>query len=427
LKWEGESKSRSRPYLEQICLQTAAEATIGGAQRLNWAYSFPAAFSFHKQQECAGQWDKICQFVAAQTGLETETPNSMVESLATARYFKEKEKAAPQVGSVFLDIGGGTTDISIWQGTESKCEVSIRCAGRDLFLAPLFETREQVIPDFQLVGVSAETIKLLTAEQSKSDFFARAEAMLRNSGSKLPEDLQHLDKLEVPALPLRFGIAGLFYYIGMILRHLESVGKYKRGELNAVFIGGNGSQLLHWADGGKYKPAGALASILKASLFAGAGWTEKAQKDVNIKLSQKPKQEAALGLVVESKMDSSEPWTDVIAGEPFTLKGESKTETDRVTRQQLRDSEVTELPRLSAFYDGYFQQAIKIGYPRTRLDKDALFKEASDQLQQYMADEREVEEEDLDSTPPFIKALQLLIIGMAKANADRATGAASGR
>jgi hypothetical protein len=38
-----------------------------------------------------------------------------------------------------------------------------------------------------------------------------------------------------------------------------------------------------------------------------------------------------------------------------------------------------------------------------------------------------VEEEDLDSTPPFIKALQLLIIGMAKANADRATGAASGR
>src|SRR3954452_2121266 len=87
-----------------------------------------------------------------------ERPDQMTESFATASYFTNREGAAPEVGTVFLDIGGGTSDISISQSKQPRYQVSIRCAGRDIFLAPLFQRRKDVIPKFAKVnGFSRET------------------------------------------------------------------------------------------------------------------------------------------------------------------------------------------------------------------------------------------------------------------------------
>lgn len=430
LKWEGEIKGRSRPYLQQVCLQTAAEAAIGGAERLDWFYSLPAAFSPHKVDDYRREWNSICSFIAEQTGLtSTQSPVRMTESYATARYFKEREEAPPEVGAIFLDIGGGTTDISIWQESTERCGISIRFAGRDLFLAPLFEMRSRVLPQFATIAperVSQATVSRLIADQSETEFYAHAEAMLRDSSVSLPQKLHLQDRLETPALPLRFGLAGLFYYVGIVIRNLERAQLYKR-DLGGVFLGGNGAQLLHWADGGQYDPAGSFARLLTQSLFAGAGWTDKAPRNIQIRLSARPKQEAATGLVVKSSLQSdAEHWDDVVAGEPFTLAGTRKSETDLITRSDISKAELTGLLQLELFYDNYLRLAEKIGYPRTHLQKDQLFARATERVRQFLADQKGRPAEDIDLTPLFIKGLQALIIGIAR-EPERSRGTSSGR
>ncbi len=418
LKWEGEAKARSEPYLRQICLQAAAEAVMRGAERINWVYSLPTALTRFRQADYRKGWKSITKFIAEETGLSsTQETLSMTESFAAASYFTHREEAPPVVGAIFVDIGGGTSDISIWQDNTERCGVSIRFAGRDIFLAPLFQLRARLIKDFAHAlpdRVPSGTETRLIADQSETEFFAHAEAMLRDAGTSLPKQLQRQDKLDLPALPVRFGIAGIFYYLGLILRHLEAKGLYKRS-LGGVFLGGNGAQLLHWADGGEYEPDGLFAHVLTTCLFAGAGWTEKAPRNVQIRLSSRPKQEVATGLVVPVTLrDEAELWDQVIAGEPFSVGGENRPGTDLISREELIQADVLELPELRSFYDTFIRVTEKNGYPRLNLPADALFARALERVRQFMADQKNKEADDVDLVPPFIKGLQALLVGMVR-------------
>ena len=417
LKWEGESKIRSEPYLRQLCLQTAAEAVMRGAERIEWRYSLPTALNRRKRNDYERVWDRTTKFVAEETGLPlAKDPDQMTESFATASYFTSREGAAPEVGTVFLDIGGGTSDISIWQGNQPRYQVSIRFAGRDIFLAPLFGKRKDVIPNFAKVsGFSRETADRLIAARSESEFSAQAEAMLRDLGRSLPQHLQTLDLLEAPAAPVRLGLAGLFYYIGILLRALEKEGKYQRG-LNGIFVGGNGSQLLNWADDGEYKANGGFARVLKACLLAGAQWTGDASVSFQIRLSQKPKEEAATGLVTANKIteDAEEHWEDVIAGEAFAVGGTQKLETDAFTRDEMAAITLTKLPQLEDFYKTYIRAMDRSGFSVAPLPPDYISKDVLDRVRQYIADQRSEPSQEADLTPLFITALQRLVIGSAK-------------
>ena len=428
LKWGG---SHSRSYLEQLCLQAAAEAALGGAQAIDWSYSLPAAFSLHRQSEYQRVWKKLTTFVATETGLgSTQAPVKMMESFAAACYFKEREQAPPKTGAIILDIGGGTTDISIWQESEELYGVSIRFAGRDMFLAPLFEIRSRLIPEFARVDpkhISQATVSRLLNDQNPNDFYAHSEAMLRDAGKGLAQKLDQQHVLDTVALPLRFAIAGLFYYVGIILRHLMKRGKYKPS-LGGIFLGGNGSQLLHWADGGDFIRDGVLTTILIESLLLGADWNENRPKSILVKLSDKPKQEAATGLVVKSNLkQESRDEQEVLAGEPIRLEDNSlRSESEPVSRKALSTAELEGLPQLSAFYDNYVRLAKKIGYPAVSLNKDELFVRANERVREFLADQKTLDEDQLDAMPPFIKALQSLVIGVAN-ETSKSLSAASGR
>jgi hypothetical protein len=239
--------------------------------------------------------------------------------------------------------------------------------------------------------------------------------MLRDLGRSLPQHLQTLDLLEAPAAPVRLGLAGLFYYIGILLRALEKEGKYQRG-LNGIFVGGNGSQLLNWADDGEYKANGGFARVLKACLLAGAQWTGDASVSFQIRLSQKPKEEAATGLVTANKIteDAEEHWEDVIAGEAFAVGGTQKLETDAFTRDEMAAITLTKLPQLEDFYKTYIRAMDRSGFSVAPLPPDYISKDVLDRVRQYIADQRSEPSQEADLTPLFITALQRLVIGSAK-------------
>ena len=165
--------------------------------------------------------------------------------------------------------------------------------------------------------------------------------------------------------------------------------------------------------------AEAFAHVLTKCLFAGARWTDGAPKNVQIKLSTRPKQEVAIGLVVQSTLrDAEEHWDDVIAGEPFSMNGTHKLETDLMGREDLALAEISGLPELQTFFKTYVQVAESMGYPRLSLPEDALFTRALERVRQFMADQKTQASDQAELVPPFIRGLQALLLGIAK-DADR--------
>jgi hypothetical protein len=431
LKWDN-SKRKVALYLHQLCLQTAAEVIARGGTGLEWRYSLPTAFNRRRRDQYSKQvWAPLVDYVRQHTGLGGHDAKQLTESTAAARYFKEIAKAPVSSGVVFVDIGGGTSDISVWQNNLSKYQVSIQFAGRDLFLGPLFEAPSikerlfeacrQALPDV----FSQERVKDVLGTNNSLIFDAHFEALLRDAGRRFPEERVHkgltlteeLSKadgnpLEVPAQIIRLGIAGLFFYLGLIIRSLEEKGVFERN-LGGVYLGGNGSQLLHWADDGCFNPDGEFAAVLVDCLIAGAGWNGNLPRAISVRLSEHPKEEASAGLVVEANLssDETERWDEVVSGEPFKRAGSSMSETTILSREDMRNIKVEGLPQIEKFYAIYLKSSnahnfkLSSDFLPDRLIKMDIFR----QVHQFVADQQGKKSDDVELAPLFIRGLRELL------------------
>ena len=143
LKWSTKSIDREhlKVFLKQLCLQCAAEAINDGATKINWNFSYPLAFSTrdkgHFEQILERMLDQTCESATGVTQMVTIPAQS--ESVVTAKFFAttlQNKFAAGGFasGAVCIDIGGETSDISIWQNNELYWQTSLRFAGRHIFL-----------------------------------------------------------------------------------------------------------------------------------------------------------------------------------------------------------------------------------------------------------------------------------------------------
>ena len=88
LKWSDDpvDRKRTQAYLEQICLQSAAEAAADGVRKINWRFSYPIAFSAGDRAD----FEITCTAAAndvSETGFQTEGVNLETESVVTGRFF----------------------------------------------------------------------------------------------------------------------------------------------------------------------------------------------------------------------------------------------------------------------------------------------------------------------------------------------------
>ena len=83
LKWSPDpaDRKRTQAYLEQICLQCAAEAAYSKVNRINWRFSYPIAFSATDKD----QFETICKEITAdsmtETGMQTDPVRFDSESI----------------------------------------------------------------------------------------------------------------------------------------------------------------------------------------------------------------------------------------------------------------------------------------------------------------------------------------------------------
>ena len=336
LKWSDDpvDRKRTQAYLEQICLQCAAETAANGVSKINWRFSYPIAFSPESKDNFEGICESIIdEIIIEETGCQqTEDVSLDSESIVTGKFFAGKFGGFAD-GSVCIDIGGETSDISIWQDNTLCWQTSIRFAGRHIFL-DLLKHKPNFLKD---VGVTEEGLPELP---NPNDFYSQADALIDASINTSPKDLKakfgiYGGKINatsfVPLIGL--GISGLFYYVGLILKFLSGENEFRKTMPN-IYIGGNGSRILHWLANGEFKPNSHSCGHLKDILLSASGFDPESYFDLEI--TPNPKHEAAAGLVDEGtilKVPNTE--FDFLAGEVFTENGEDKAWTELLKAERL--------------------------------------------------------------------------------------------
>ena len=434
LKWETDNLGNNQLFLKHLALQISAIAAKNGAFDIQWSLSFPSAFSPRQEQNYAKTWQKITKELETKTGIKQISPAKddvtyfRTESLAVAQYFAEYEDH-DLVNTTCIDMGGGTSDISIWQDDDLVHQCSVELAGRDLFsqfieINPNFLKKLDINPDewTRLKGV---------AFNAKLDVWMRLEAdnWLDKKRDLLGEDKEFQGLLRLMGI----GLCGLYFYVGQILSVLHKEDKYTLDEITPVYIGGNGSRLLHWlAEGGEFDKNSEINGLLSRMMSVASGFTDTEELT---RLSQNPKDEAACGLVLKDKKLNGlnkKAKDHVIAGENCEIDGDKFSWQDRLEfkGKTISKYQIPDLRQLRLFLDAFHASLDDLGidgikplegyefekeYPddpdpeyNQKLWK-ATAKELRNSLNSIKGDVENISEE-----PPFILGLKALLKVLAK-------------
>ncbi|MBK8464911.1 MAG: hypothetical protein IPL32_03690 [Chloracidobacterium sp.] len=324
LKWsdDPQSKLRVKALLTQICLQTTVELASQGASGIDWNFSFPTAFSIDKTNNFSTIWNQIVERCAELTGITFQPPGKLTESVAAANYFREKQAAATALSAVFIDIGSSTSDVSVWQKDKLLWQISLRLAGRDIFLNYL-RNHPQI---FGMFGINTDKLDRISANGDDAKLWAETDALLQNRSEEMFDALPlQSASPEIKQLRqhLALGLSGLFYYIGLGLKHLIDKDLFTE-QLPGIYVGGNGSRMFRWLCDGNMQVDQTAASLFE-TIFRRALGTDPGGT-FSLELSKLPKQEAAFGLVSSSILRDGVGYnTDVVAGENFVRDGQEFT------------------------------------------------------------------------------------------------------
>ncbi|HEY1932447.1 MAG TPA: hypothetical protein VGG99_10575 [Acetobacteraceae bacterium] len=145
IKWLPAQLGLSRLFLRHIALLVLAEAAarsvnVADPACVNWSISYPSAYSGnHYRQFINGIRWVLGYFLPSQIRplVRPET-----ESVCAARYFRARGQGAEGGTTIVLDIGGGTSDIAVWQHqSETNAPLiwqsSVRFAGQQLVVEPI--------------------------------------------------------------------------------------------------------------------------------------------------------------------------------------------------------------------------------------------------------------------------------------------------
>ena len=413
LKWSPKQQDRilTRAFLKQLCLQCTAEAVVGRATEIDWRFSFPAAFS----KADAAQFQNICQSVvtdcAALTGSSVRNVTFQLESIVAPRYFErvlqsETASGAFATGAVCIDIGGETSDISVWRTQQRNnpfWQTSIRLAGRHTFL-DLLMRNPTVLELFE-----DEVIDI-----DNDQYYAQADALIKTRWEQWLKDLPI--KSGVPQVKafvqlVATGISGLLYYVGLLLRYLSQTKGFEP-RMPSVYIAGNGSRILRWLAFGSFGPQNSSQALLKQVLLDASGFSNEGNFDIEI--SKNPKHESAYGLVADG---ARLEWDDedrfgILSGEAFTEQGQDCEWTEILTAERLASGLRAEqrLEQIEDFVSSFnrrtgrgeaFETALELNMD----DKNFIY----EQLETYLNNLVRGNIDEMHVEPLFIVALKLLL------------------
>ena len=383
MKWNSDGVDCMTDFLVQYTMQCMAEAVVKGATQVEWAYSYPKSFTQRQIRSLKNIWQtSVARQLKEINNLSTEIDNGCMraESVAMAEYFSNKMRGNVQRGMVCMDIGGGSTDIAVWQGTETsgmRYQCSLKFAGRHIFNDYLLHVRENGKQPFSDLKWKDEKYNSLlgSIDSSNPEYFnLKLESMLKYHEKELFDILNSKSvgigsKVSIILRDIAFGLAGTLYYVGKIVSYLRAINNYDElDKLPECYVGGNASKLFIWAGAGVFDPE--IASKFAACFTWGMDSYGKGLPDVSfqnpacyakVKSTEDAKEEVAYGLVKNTYItidaqtetsgegellhrrrrpiatESSTLISDIVAGENFFLDG-SASKSDIITKEDILNS-----------------------------------------------------------------------------------------
>ena len=424
-------------------------AVAAGATEIEWYYSYPKAFSEAQVNKLKGIWNSVianCKSISQ--NISPRKAIAKTESVSMAEFFKNKMNATFERGMVCFDIGGGSTDIAIWQGSNNDKPVgqcSLMFAGQDIFNRQLFKNRN-ILLDLKSAddGLNAFIQGLFEIPADKQDQFnMELEALLKYKQEILLDGLRSNSEHRNVKLFLRniaFALSGIFYYAGGIVGQCFDLSNKK--QLPHCFVGGNASRLLDWVDQGNYAANHTFENIYTKCLVAGAVTKEKiesSQARFNVKQSSNPKEEVAYGLLWDTPSSSNnqnsnsgdvffDPFADdsinildkenalcLLAGERIWVNGE-ENDGNIINTEDVKAGITVDpdLPNFRRFLKGFNALIAPKGFTGEYAIEfgEAEFDELRDQTNEFFVQQSRLEVNEINLEPPFIivlkQALELL-------------------
>lgn len=244
LKWSNDAETRdaAKDFLTQFIVMTAAEMLAANydPSASHWHFSIPESMGETQRAEFENNIRDSMPAIGLIGGAgEATRPQGQIaplqsEGLSAANYMLQHGGFSKDKLNIILDIGGGTTDMTIWDREHAVWKGSIRLAGGNFFT-------ETMVNNTQILqGLGLESwAKSLTA--SPQDFVGDREAKRRQLAEMLfsgrtaedgnGPDLQaslrdHWSRVTSQlGNPLRHAaltyLAGIAWYNGLVVRHLS--------------------------------------------------------------------------------------------------------------------------------------------------------------------------------------------------------------
>lgn len=240
-------------------------------------------------------------------------PEFVAEGESSGHYFSSAkivknidERANMKYGAVCIDVGGGTTDYSVWYENNIVYDCSVNLAGSQL--SNIIRNNPRVWP---LLFSNDAVVALESVGDNDSLFSSRLNYILRKEdaeiGGRLIKFVNNKD-LAWLRRTLAIEFCALSFYAGHICLAIDDFtgGKSSTHIKNQgirLHWGGNAAKFINWIDFGKYDPNGMASKLLNGMFFnaiVDPSLESKAFRPALLKQVQSPrhKDEASGGVVV---------------------------------------------------------------------------------------------------------------------------------
>jgi len=359
LKWRmRDGLADNKLFLRHLGLLVSAQAASESIREIEWNFSYPSSFSDRDKNGYGANWQGIIEDLRQKTGMLHRPRPLCTEALAMARYLDAEEQECLQY-TTCIDMGGGTSDIVIWENNQAIHQCSVQLAGHLLFSQFL---RRHPNPK-DLGRLFSDLFDLRTPlsdddlRHRSPDFYAKIDAILasdptapeRRLGSDFVGSLDNVIALST------LGTAGLYYYVGIILRGLHSDNLYGQQRNTPVFVGGNGCRIFHWlSDERRFNPNCKAGRLFSRMLSRGSGFDDREKQTF---LSDRPKDEVAWGLVLDTQLRVlDENDSSLFSGEEYHINEQLLPEMSRIILEGKIGSfgfKVGEFSNLRKFFEAY--------------------------------------------------------------------------
>jgi len=377
LKWSKDPNEISclYAYLKYLILIICIEAASEGVDRINLKWSYPSVFSEEMKVSTRDAFASLPDWVgnmqnAIDVTINEKDKQGETESVAVCRYLSDKEKSV--VPRVIADIGGGTTDIGIWNADQIIFQTSILLAGK--ILTDYIQSWEDMQKDI-LFSLNVETEN----DETENDEPTKKAPMIEYFTQKCAHSFHNLINDHQQELYSLFTVnnktnenkgykqarsiifitfAGITYYIGLVLKQIESppVG---------IWLAGNGSKLINLVSPNAFP-------YLKRFLPA-----ELTDIYINSADPDHTKQEVVRGVLSDIHFKTT-PAPRVIIGEDgYKLGGKKVDFNQEITIDNLINNKIEvpeDYPQLNQFLKTYNECAKDLDLVSLEITKDLNLK-----------------------------------------------------